>query len=725
MGERRRLGAAIVGAAAGLAVAAAGAPPASAGTYHVYGLGLNGAGCGGGWVAHTFSDKFVQADRCTSWDIRTTRDGRPIPEGGAAGASMYTAVGARFTGFAIKSRGRAQNGVYWIFAMCSTSFSDCSGHIPQQGTWSETDFRLGSLLNGYPRYARHVFAGLKCYEKSCPDSSTAGRAGDITQLHSQAAIEDFTAPGSPRLSGVSTGWNSGQKKLSYTASDAGSGISAVTLTVDGSLSRMITHSCARLPGGGYAHPVPCALGTGSAFTVNAPGQLADGRHTLAVSAADAGGARTSTTQTFLVDNNAPAAPTSLAVEGGAGWRRTNGFSLGWAVPEQAPGSPVTTAYYKVGAPPATPSDGTLLSGAPPLRAEDVRVRGDGDWPVHVWLRDAAGNADHRRSAVARLRLDTTPPAVAFMAARAADNPAEVRARVGDASSGVAGGRIEIRRHGAAEWQPLETAREGGELVATVPDERLERGTYELRAEAWDAVGNRAATTRRADGRAMVLEVPLRAEAHVAARLAPPRATARSARAKLTVGYRRPAWLHGVLRRASGVPLADTRLAVQSRRLGSAEWLPLAEVTTDQQGRYGMRVPRGPSREIRVVFAGTRVLRPASATAELRVRGASSLALRPRRLRRGGTIRFVGRVGLFRAKVPVRGKLVQIQYLDGRRWRPAVRLGRTDADGRFSIPYRFRRISRPTRILFRILVPAESGWPYATGASPVRTARVRP
>jgi hypothetical protein len=100
-------------------------------------------------------------------------------------------------------------------------------------------------------------------------------------------------------------------------------------------------------------------------------------------------------------------------------------------------------------------------------------------------------------------------------------------------------------------------------------------------------------------------------------------------------------------------------------------------------------------------------------------------LRPRRLRRGGRIAFLGRVGRLDAEIPDGGKLVQIQYLDGRRWRPAVKLGRTDRRGRFAIGYRFRRISRPTRIYFRILVPAESGWPYATGRSRIRVARVRP
>ena len=55
----------------------------------------------------------------------------------------------------------------------------------------------------------------------------------------------------------------------------------------------------------------------------------------------------------------------------------------------------------------------------------------------------------------------------------------------------------------------------------------------------------------------------------------------------------------------------------------------------------------------------------------------------------------------------------------------MKLGHTNQRGRFRISYRFRRISRPTRIYFRILVPAEGGWPYATGASRPRTAFVRP
>ena len=40
---------------AGLVLAAIGAEPAAAGTFHVYGLGMNGAGCPNGWQAQSLA----------------------------------------------------------------------------------------------------------------------------------------------------------------------------------------------------------------------------------------------------------------------------------------------------------------------------------------------------------------------------------------------------------------------------------------------------------------------------------------------------------------------------------------------------------------------------------------------------------------------------------------------------------------------------------------------
>ena len=712
---------------AGLVLAAIGAQPATAGTFHVYGLGLNGAGCPNGWHGlKSPAGKFRNVNHCSYWEIRSTRDGKALRRGDAAGASMFTGTGARFTGFSIRSRGTARNGMKWNIAMCRTPWAGCGWYFPRSGTWSETEVALGSLVpGGSPTYAQQLWAGVQCAQASCPDSSSAGRAVNLTQLRSHAVIDDYTPPGAANVSGISRGWNSGEKHLGYSATDQGSGVASVWLTVDGSWHRAINHSCTRLPAGGYTTPVPCATATGGEFAVNQAGQLADGHHTLTVTTRDAGGAMTSTKRDFWVDNNAPGHPLGLAVTGGDGWRSENDFSVSWENPDQGNGSEIAAAYYKVGSPPETPTDGTRVSGTGLTSLDELRVPRDGTWTVHVWLEDAAGNADPRNAAAVHLRLDTRAPSLAFSTEQHPQNPAEVRVRTSDAHSGVAGGQIEIRRQGVPEWRVLETRREGTDLVAAIPDDQLQRGTYELRAFVWDAVGNTGATAVRSDGRQMLLDLPLRTEAALSARLSRRAAGARGARRALRIGYRKRAWLRGVLRAGGGARLPDTPITVETRRLPRGGWRPLTEVVTDANGRYSVRLRRGVSRAIRVRFAGSRSLQPATRAVRLLVRGWSSLELEPRRLRRGGTITFRGQVGLFRARVPAAGKLVQIQYLDGRTWRPAVKLGRTNRRGRFAIRYRFRRISRPTRIHFRILVPAEGGWPYATGASPVRTAFVAP
>jgi hypothetical protein len=707
-----------------LLLAAIAPAAASAGTFHVYGLGLNSAGCPNGWQAQTFSpSKFRQTDHCSRWEIQSTRDGRPLARDEFAGASMFTDDGARFTGFSIRSSGDTRNGMTWTMAMCAAPFAGCTSYWPRAGVWHDSESSLGALMPGSgPIHARHLWAGVSCQASSCADSAADGRAAQIQHYESHAIVEDYTPPGAPSPSGVSPGWNSGEQRLAYSASDAGSGVASVTLTVDGSLHRTNFHDCGQLPGGGFRQPVPCLTSTGGEFALNEPGQLADGRHTLAVTARDAGGEAGVAAQEFWVDNNAPGQPLGLAVTGGDGWRGANDFAVTWQNPDQGSGAPIAAAYYKIGSPPTTATDGTRVSGVGSL--EGMNVPDDGDWPLYVWLRDEAGNASAAQHATAQLRLDTTAPALAFGDERAPHNPAEVRVATSDAHSGVAGGRIAIRKRGVADWHVLEARREGTELVATIPDERLERGTYELEATASDAVGNSATTTRRADGQEMVLDLPLRGDTRVSAVLAGGATGARRARPAIRVGYRRAVWLRGVLR-SGAAPLPDARLAVHARPRAGGDWQPLTEVVTDANGRYAVRLPQSSSRELLVHFPGDRSLRPAADVARLLVRGWASLELDPKRLRRGGTIAFRGRVGRFDAALPGAGKLLQIQYLDGRRWRPAVKLGHTDRRGRFAIRYRFRRISRPTRIWFRILVPAEGGWPYLTGASRVRTAYVSP
>ena len=396
---------------AGLVLAGLAAQPAAAGTFHVYGLGMNGAGCPNGWQAQASpSARFSHSNQCSHWEIRSVRDGTALKQGDSVGTSMYAGTGSRFTGFSIRTHGTARNGTYWNAAMCTTPFANCQTHFPKTGTWNEAEVALGNLAPGGSAFnAQHLWVGAKCAESSCPDSTSAGRAVNVTHLQSHAIVDDYTAPGQPSIGGVSSSWNSGEKQLSYSASDAGSGVESVTLTVDGSLHRTVSHSCSRLPTGGFTRPVPCALATSGEFAVNQPGQLADGKHTLTVGVHDAGLSWGAATQEFWVDNNAPGHPLGLAVVDGDGWRGSNDFAVTWENPDQGSGSGIAAAYYKVGSAPTSPTDGTRVSGVGLTELEELSVPRDGQWTLFLWLRDEADNADHeeRGGSQAPPRLHTS------------------------------------------------------------------------------------------------------------------------------------------------------------------------------------------------------------------------------------------------------------------------------------------------------------------------------
>ena len=111
-----------------------------------------------------------------------------------------------------------------------------------------------------------------------------------------------------------------------------------------------------------------------------------------------------------------------------------------------------------------------------------------------------------------LRLDDVPPGVAFAATEGGGFPDSVSADLYDEHSGPAGGELRYRRLGVDSWTDLQArfvrgdVAGKGQLTARLP-ESLAPGTYVFRAEAVDAAGNAAASTRRADGTEMTLRKP--------------------------------------------------------------------------------------------------------------------------------------------------------------------------------------------------------------------------
>lgn len=572
-----------------------------------------------------------------------------------------------------------------------------------------------------------------------PGSWSAVRALTIT-------LEDNAAPAAG-LGGDLTagGWRRGAQAVGFWGSDVGGGVRFGETLLDGARVALTEYPCAKALIGSEWRGTrmrPCEPSASGAATV-ATTSFSDGPHTLGHCVTDfAGNVACAAPVTVLIDNNPPAHPRELAAAEGAGWRRVNDFDVGWVNPDQGRASAIGGASWRIVGPAGFDSGVQFAAGRGLAALRDLRVPRVGAYSLQVWLRDEAGNEAPASAVSLPLRFDDIAPGVAFGAEDGDGGggiPETVHADVADEHSGPASGGIRYRRLGAQEWIELGTRLGPGaaagtaRLVARLP-ERLEVGTYLFRADAVDAAGNPASTTRRADGTEMALRKPALAAAVAAA----PGGAAKGAEAargktrvfarlrwrkrsgpRVTVPFGAAAALSGRLVDADGAGLAGRRLRVVSRpSRGALAKKQVETVSTGEHGGFRLALPAGPSRRITVSYAGETGLdgarRPALA---LRVRGGIVLQASPKALRTGQSVLFWGRVRARGAPLPRRGKLIAVQYFESetRRWRPVL-VTRSDHSGHFRARYRFRYVTGTATIRLRAVALAEERWPYAPGAS---------
>jgi hypothetical protein len=383
-----------------------------------------------------------------------------------------------------------------------------------------------------------------------------------------------------------------------------------------------------------------------------------------------------------------------------------------------------------------PTTSVQVDAGSPLSADgsfaNATVAGEGVHTLHYWAQDLAGNRATAR--IGTVRIDLTKPSLAFANSQDPVHPEEIVVPVSDALSGVFSGQIYYRPRGAAGWRALPTQlrdrQSGGlELAAEFPSDRVERGYYEFHADATDRAGNRASTEQRADGSQMVLRTPLKVETALTTRLITPNGSVRGPNANTAiVPYQRGARVTGLLRTVAGTPLAGEPVRILQRPLpGSTIPVRIRMVTTNAGGEFWALLPAGPSRRIEVSYDGSPTLTRSNAR-PLRMlsRATTSFAISPQRVRNRATVHMRGAVAHPGARIPKRGKLIEIQFLDTRRdrWRP-VQVLRTNRSGRFRFDYRFLYIVQRARIAFRAAVLREANFPFAEGASKVVRVTVNP
>jgi hypothetical protein len=410
--------------------------------------------------------------------------------------------------------------------------------------------------------------------------------------------------------------------------------------------------------------------------------------------------------------------------------------------------------------PSGPFTAIRVDGGVPTTASgdsvSAAVIGEGVHDIAYYARDAAGNVDdggdsnglaNRPPSTAVVRIDRNAPAASFVNSQNPEDPELIEVRVSDSMSGPdpSRGRIEVRRAmPGGEFEALPTESAGGKLRARWDSDAYPAGEYEFRATGYDAAGNSATTAQRANGTRMVLPNPLKVPTAVHAgfggralvwhRCARRKDRQRRCRREViesfdrrpvarAVPYGRGTAFSGRLVAGLGSPLARMPVqVVESFEPGAQPSQRVTTVETGADGVFTTHLGPGPSRTVTAVFAGTRTLtRSGGRPVRLAVRsGVRMRASSPVAAIGGRPIVFRGKVEAAGAAIPPDGKAVQLQFrVRGVPW-TQFRTIQTDANGRFSYPYRFTDDdSRGIGFEFRAFAPAQSDWPYEpAGSGPV-------
>ena len=183
----------------------------------------------------------------------------------------------------------------------------------------------------------------------------------------------------------------------------------------------------------------------------------------------------------------------------------------------------------------------------------------------------------------------------------------------------------------------------------------------------------------------------------------------------TVGASVRPRITGRLTTAGGVPISGARIWAASAEGNGAWHISGKPLTTSLTGHVSGRLKaRSPSRSVRLVFfpysdSSENVQSP---SVRLKVRASTTIKLDRAGYRNGDTVNFSGRIT---TRPVIRRKSVYLQVVVRGQWR-TFDTTRADAQGRWTLRYRFTATRRPTMYRFRAVIPAEHAFPWAQGRS---------
>ncbi|HWK25191.1 MAG TPA: hypothetical protein VNS09_01430 [Solirubrobacter sp.] len=378
---------------------------AHAGTYEVVSCGAAG-GINRAWTPFIGDAASLRAEDSCSSIVGGAEDGLlavdripgppNTPAGGEAGWRLAAPPGTRITRLTAHYYLGQRSAGEWLPFIRTAEGAVLQSCVPTGG---QTTCERGSTpyspigpADTFTIDTAGIDIGVRC-------AIPSGQCGTGASLHhvwaalygARVQVSDQAVPSAPTASGTlwRDGYHRGIETVAITASDT-TGIRATRLLVDDQVRVSELRAC------DYTLLIPCSNGSGGALTLDTR-TLADGVHNLDAVAEDPAGNMTKVSRSITVDNEAPAAPVGLVLDGRPR-RSVNGFAVRWQLP---PGqvAPITGARWSLC--PASGTTGCVTGAAAAAgadRLDGLAMPSAGDWDLRVWLEDAAGNSSAERAA---------------------------------------------------------------------------------------------------------------------------------------------------------------------------------------------------------------------------------------------------------------------------------------------------------------------------------------
>lgn len=576
---------------------------------------------------------------------------------------------------------------------------------------------------GYLDFNRFVFeeACIRAARCDVSGNNAADLNGMVFILSDDSdSHPEFTQTESPLLADH---WVTGNQSLTFSASDAGSGIREERVYVDGAEIWSLDHGaeCATsvTPSNGeWARSYsPCPTGgpwnRSVSFNTAA---FKDGSHTVEVCTQDFAqfqglngtGGQSCTARTIATDNTAPAAPSGLSVVSPNSARYLSKFGAQFQLPPNE-GSPITKAYYNiVDAAGNVVAPAQEFGGVNPTTIPTINGPGKaGDYRLRVWLQDEVGLVGP--AATVPIPHDTTPPAapqnltaVAPKSPRGAAGFDLTWHNIVDSGSPIDAAHYRVlNAEGATVVEDRAVQGEAIEAIRSLETPR-DRGGFTLQLWLEDEEGNVGAPT----------SVPLvydcvrddvDAGAALSSSIGPDGAGSR------IVKQGRGGLLQGRLLDTNGAPVAQAPICVFSQVVTDSVRKFLGIAMTGADGSWEFAVNAGATRDLLVDYRSQD--REISTKVKLVTRVRPTFEVE-------NTVVYNRNVARFRGTVPgPHNDHVQVvlQARKGNGWIVFRRLS-AGKEGNYEGSYRFNKTTAPTEYVMRAEVRKQPGYPYASGHS---------